>query len=146
MVKKSIAAALLVVMVVWVEVALAPMLPMHLWGEHAAPAMTASMPAHHHHGGSAEHACCPKVSHTENAPPVEFAASSLPCMDAHRCCFLQGPQNPPTPVKAGDGISQDMAPAEMAEVRPVSGESQGFSVTRVAPGPPPGLLGMVLRV
>jgi hypothetical protein len=44
-------------------------------------------------------------------------------------------------------LTRDIAPAEVAEVNPVRDEeSHLFPATGVAPAPPPGLLGMVLRV
>jgi hypothetical protein len=143
MVKKSISAALLVVMVAWAEMALAPMLAMHIGHVYPAHDMAANMAAHHH-GMPAGHPCCPKISKTENANLFEFAASSLPCQDEHRCCFLQGPQN--LPVKAGQKLSQEIALAEIAELRSALAESHIFTAKTVAPGSPPGLLGMVVRV
>jgi hypothetical protein len=49
-------------------------------------------------------------------------------------------------VSAGRGISREMAPVEIAEFSPVHAEWHVSPATAVAPGPPPGLLGMVLRV
>jgi hypothetical protein len=117
MVKKSIAAALLVVMMAWSEMALAPMFVMHAWVMHPAREM-AEHKAAHHHVMPAGHPCCPGISKAENAAPIEFAASNLPCQDEHRCCFLQGPQNVPAPVSAGHRLSRDVARAEIAELNP----------------------------
>jgi hypothetical protein len=151
MLKKSIAAALLVVVMAWAEMALAPMLFMHAGHVHAASEMSESVAgqmAAHHHGMPAgnRHACCPGIGKTENTALLEFAASSQPCQDDHRCCFQQGPQNVPAPVRGGDRLSRDIAPPEIAEFSLAHAESYAFPTTAIALGPPPGLLGMVLRV
>jgi hypothetical protein len=145
MVKKSIAAALLVCMVAWAEMALAPMFFMHAW--HLQPSNEVA--EHHalHHGVMpAGHPCCPKVNQTENALPLQFAASGLPCQDEHRCCFLQGSHNPPAPVSARQGLSRAIAASEIAEFSPAHSESRISAIAVVAPGPLPGALDMVLRV
>ena len=145
MVKKSIAAALLMAMVVWVEMALAPMFFMHAGHVHQAREI-AEPAAAHHHAMPAGHPCCPRISKTDAADPIEFAASGLPCEDEHRCCFRQGPQNIPAPVSAGDNLSREIAPVEVADFSPVFAESPVSRMIAAAPGPPPGLLDMVLRV
>ena len=147
MFKKSIAAALLVVMVVWAEMALAPMLAMHAGHVHPAREMAGQM-AGDHHVMPAGHPCCPGLGKTtSDTARLEFAASTMPCQDQHRCCFLEGPQSVPAPASAGDKLSRDIAPAETAELIPANdAESHVSPATAVAPGPPPGLLGMVFRV
>lgn len=146
MVKKSIAAALLVVMVAWAEMAMAPMLAMQAGHVHPAREMAEHVAARAMPAGQA---CCPSpkttTSNTEDARPLEVAASSQPCQDEHRCCFRQGPQNLPAPI-SGHRLSQEIALIEIAELSPAEAESQVFTAAAVAPGPPPGLLGMVLRV
>ena len=148
MFKKSIAAALLVVMVAWAEMALAPMLAMHAGHVHPAREMAehvAGQMAAHHHVMPAGHRCCPGLGKTENTAPLEFAASSLPCQDEHRCCFQQGPQSVPAP--ASSRLSREIVPAEIAEFSPAhDAESHLSPATAVAVGPPPGQFGMVLRV
>ncbi len=148
MFKKSIAAALLVVMVAWAEMALAPMLAMHAGHVHPAREMAehvAGQMAAHHHVMPAGHRCCPGLGKTENTAPLEFAASSLPCQDEHRCCFQQGPQSVPAP--ASSRPSREIVPAEIAELSPDhDAESHLSPATAVAVGPPPGQFGMVLRV
>jgi hypothetical protein len=146
MLKKSIAAALLVVMVAWAEMAMAPMFAMHVWHTHAAGEI-AEHNAAHQHAMPAGHPCCPGFGKTGNAVPLEFAASTQPCQDRHRCCFLQGPQNVPAPVSAGRGLSPDPAPAEIAEINPPLDATSHVSPTfAIALTLPPDLLGMVLRV
>ena len=143
MVKKSIAATLLVVLVAWAEMALAPMLAMHVWHVHPASEMSENMARNAMPAG---HPCCPRISKTESMVALEFAASSLPCQYQHRCCFSQGPQSVPAPVSAKQGSSQGIAPATIAALSPSLAESRVSPPTAVAPGPPPGLLGMILRV
>jgi|SRR5271166_5235229 len=145
MVKKSIAAALLVCMVAWAEMALAPMFFMHAW--HLQPSsLVAEHRAPHHGEMPAGHPCCPKIGKTENALAIEFAANGLPCQDEHRCCFLQGSHNPPAPVSARHKSSRAIAASEFAEFRPAQPESRISAIAAVAPVPPPVVLGMVLRV
>jgi hypothetical protein len=148
MFKKSIAAALLMVMVAWAEMALAPMLFMQAGHVHAASEMSALAPgqmAAHHHAMPAGHPCCPGLGKTGNTVPFEFAVSGLPCHNDHRCCFRQGPQSVPAPVNAR--LSRDIAPAEITELSPDRDAGSHVSpVTALPSGPPPGQLAMVLRV
>lgn len=144
MVKKSIAAALLVAMVAWAEMAMAPMILMHAGHVHRAREM-AEHQAAHHDVMPAGHPCCPGLRNPENTVPLEFAAS-LPCQEQHRCCFRQGPQSVPAPVSAGHRFPRQIALVEIAELRPDVAESQLLPSAVVVPGPSPGLFGMVLRV
>jgi hypothetical protein len=150
MVKKSIAAVLLLAMVAWAEIAMAPMFIMHAWYMHPAREVAEHNATHshttHRDPMPAGHPCCPGLGKTGNAALLEFAASSVPCQDQHRCCFLPGPQSVPAPVTAGRGLSQEIAPAEIAELSPAQAESQVALTTAVAVSPPPGLLGMVIRI
>lgn len=145
MVKKSIAAALLVAMVAWAEMALAPMFLMHAGHVHAAREVAEHMTAHHH-VMPAGHPCCPGLGKTGEMAPLEFAAVSLPCQEQHRCCLMQGPQNPPAPVSSRYKLSQEIAAAEIAQLSLARAESDVSPTTVVVPGPAPGLLGMVIRV
>jgi hypothetical protein len=148
MFKKSIAAALLMVMAAWAEMALAPMLFMHSGHVHAremAEPISGQAAAHHHHAMPARYPCCPGIGKTENTALIEFAAGTVPCQNEHRCCFQQGPQNVPAPVNAR--VSREIAPAAIAEINPDhDAESHVSPATAVAPGPPPGKFGMVFRV
>jgi len=150
MVKKSIAATLLVAMVAWAEMAMAPMILMHAGHVHPAVEMAEHVAAHHdaahHHAMPAGHACCPGLRNTENTVPLEFAASSMPCQEQHRCCFQQGPQSVPAPASAGQRFSQEIASAEIAQLSLTHNESHVSPAAAVALGPPPSLLGMILRV
>ena len=146
MVKKSIAAALLVCLVAWAEMALAPMFFMHAWHLQPPSAVAEHRALHHQGVMPAGHPCCPKISQIENALPLQFAASGLPCQDEHRCGFLQGSHNPPAPVSARHRLSRVIAASEIAEFSPAHPESRISSIAAVAPIPPPGLLDMVLRV
>jgi hypothetical protein len=148
MVKKSIAAALLVAMVAWAEMALAPMLAMPA---HVLPAVVSvEHAAMHSHAMPAGHPCCPKISATNNSEeqaPVELGSSRLSYQDEHRCCFRQGPQSVPAPLSAQQRLSQATASAETTEIMPVGGsESRLFSEIQFALGPPPSAMNMVLRV
>jgi len=145
MVKKSIAAALLVAMVAWAEMAMAPMILMHAGHVHPAREM-AEHKAAHHHFMPASHPCCPGLRNTGNTVSLEFASSGLPCQEQHRCCFQQGPQSVPAPAGAGHRLSQEIAPAEIAKLSLTHRESHVSPAAAVALGPPPSLLGMVLRV
>ncbi len=144
MMKRSIAAAVLVVMVAWTEMALAPMFVMHVWHVHPAREMSDHKAAHDH-TMPAGLPCCPGLGKTADASLRGFAASGLPCQDRHRCCFQQGPQSIPAPVSVS--VSQEISPAEMADLNPASDtESHVSHVAAIALGSPPSLLGMVLRV
>lgn len=145
MLKKSIATALLVAIMAWAEMAMAPMFLMHAGHVHPVREIAEHKGAHHHIM-PAGHPCCPGLGKTGNAAPLEFAASSLPCQDPHRCCFLPDPQSVPAPVSAGDRLSRDVAPAEIAELNPAhAAKSHVSPATAVALSPPPSLFGMVLR-
>lgn len=149
MVKKSISAALVLVIMAWVEMAMAPMLAMHVWHTNPAQEMTANMAGHHHHHAMpAEHPCCPRIeiNKTADLAPIEFAASSLPCQNQHRCCLVQGPQNLPAPVNAGQSHSQEISLEETAELTPAPVRAHISFERNVAPGSPPDLLSMTFRV
>lgn len=148
MFKKSIAAALLMVILVWAEVALAPMILMragHLHQAREIPGHVAQHLTAHHHTMPAGHPCCPGIGKTETAPPSEFAANSSPCQNERSCCSQPGPQSVPAPVRTRS--SQQIAPAQIAELSSDrDAESHTSPPTALAPGPPPGQFGMILRV
>src|ERR1017187_1247647 len=146
MLKKSISAALLVVMMAWAELALAPMLFMHGGPIHAAGEMAKHVADHEHAMlASHHHPCCPAIGKTENLAPIEFAADSSPCDDEHRCCFRQGPQSVPAPVTTR--VSRELAQVELVAAGPFHTVRSYLSPNLlVAPGPPSDQRGMVLRV
>ncbi len=142
--QKSIAAALLVAMVAWAEMALAPILLMHAGHVPAAREMSENMAAHHH-VMPVGHACCPGFGKTANPVALELSAGSLPCHDGHRCCFQQGPQS--VPGRLNTRLTRQITPAEVGEIDPVLDQESHLSpASGVAPASPPGLFGMVLRV
>jgi hypothetical protein len=159
MLKKSIASALLVVMVAWAEMAMAPMfgpmfgpmLVMQIWHAHSAAETSEHIMAQHH-AMPADHTCCPGISKTgagktEDAAISGFGPTSLPCQDKHRCCFRPGPLNVPAPVSDDHRLSRDGALSLNAELNLPPDAEQYLTVsTAIALSPPPGLFGKVLRV
>ena len=147
MLKKSIAAALLLVMMAWAELALAPMLFMHGGPIHASGEMAKHVATHDHAmpAGHNHHPCCPAIGKNESIAPIEFAAGSSPCDDEHRCCFRQGPQSVPAPVTTR--VSRELAQVELVAAGPFRTVGSYLPPTLlVAPGPPLGQYGMVLRI
>jgi hypothetical protein len=148
MVKKIIAAAMMIAMVAWAEMALAPMLAMQ--GHVHPPVAVAEHAATHRHAMPAGHACCPKIGETrepEDSERFEVASGSLPCAESHRCCFQQGPQNVPGLVSVEQRFSQEVAPVATGELAVAAGgELHDFSGNEVASGPPPSAFGMVVRI
>jgi hypothetical protein len=145
MLRKPIAAALLVAMTAWVEMALAPWFAMYIQHQHAAHEMHAHMAAHEH-AMPAGHPCCLSLAKTANGVVLELAGDGLPCEDQHRCCFRQAPPSVPAPA-AGRGILRELAALQIVEMdarrdaRAVASEA-----TPVALRPPPSSMSMVLRV
>jgi hypothetical protein len=149
MLRKTLASVLLLVIAAWAEFALAPLLAMH---GHMAPGheTAADMPAHHaHHGmsGDSQKPCCPGFHKVQ--PEAEFVLlSGAPaCEDPHSCCFRQGPQSVPAPVRDVQNLTREIAPVTIAVAIPV------LPTARFAPrdsklslSPPPDLFGMTLRV
>ena len=148
MLKKSIAAALLLALMAWAEIALAPMLFMHGGHIDATREMSEHITAHHHVMPACHHLlpCCPGIDTANNAAPLEFTASNMPCQEDYRCCFWRGPQSVPAPVTEGRSISRDIVVAEIADFSPADEVSHAGLTMAVAPGPPPGQFEMVLRV
>jgi hypothetical protein len=156
MVKKAIAAMLLVTMAAWAEMALAPMLAMHAGHMRPGHEMAADMPhgTHHHAAQHAEPAqmdshrpCCPGLHEAEPAIVLEIASTAPGCDDPHSCCFRQGPQSVPAPVSDVQKMAREMAPATVVEITPVRPAANGAIPDRVlAVSPPPDVFGMTLRV
>ena len=146
MLRKSIAALLLLTITAWAEVVMAPMFTFHAGHRHAAH--TAAQPhSGHQHGMPADHACCPGLhKSTQASPSIELKADGLPCEEQHRCCFRQGPQSTPSPAPdrrpPSPEISGDSADLNASLIpRP-----SAWSAATPALRPPPGAFAMVLRI
>jgi len=154
MVKRAIAAFLLVAMSAWSEMVLAPMLTTragHMHPAHAAGAEPAEPVAGHHHGAQAQMSgkmpCCPRVHAAEPEVLLVVTAGEPPCSDAHRCCFQQGPQSVPAPAGSPKKLTREIAPA-MAAVVDRANAITGHLRRDTPPAlhASPNLLGMILRV
>jgi hypothetical protein len=146
MARKFIAALLLLVVAAWAEVLLAPMFTVHAMHTHPAHDMAQPMEMRHH-TMPATHPCCPGLHKAaQTAPTVEFTAASLPCADQHRCCFRQGPQSAPAPVRASANESREVAAIAARALQPSVCTGPLISVTFASPLPLPPALGMVLRI
>ncbi|MGA8301752.1 MAG: hypothetical protein WB817_19870 [Terriglobales bacterium] len=155
MVKKAIAAALLVVIAAWAEMAMAPMLAMYAGHMRAGHTMAADMPqshpAHRHHpqplseqAPTAHHACCPGL---HDAPSMIEVASSTPgCDGSHSCCFRQGPQSVPAAAGRAQNVRRDATPAPMATAAGRPATAKAFNAAFVAVDTPPDLFRVILRV
>jgi hypothetical protein len=133
--RKSIATALLFVIIAWTEMAFAPMLAMraHHISSVAGNSPTASL-----------HSCCPEVGKSEHHQGA-FPADSISCLEDHRCCFQHGPQNVPSPVPNGSSRSQAVVALNVV-VTPPRAESTFSHSTAVSFRSLGVDLGMVLRV
>jgi hypothetical protein len=163
MAKKAIASVLLVAMMAWAEMALAPMLAMHAGHMLPGHEMAADMPperdAHHH--AAMHHAaqvaepeqmnsgrtCCPAVHKAEPEVVLELSAGTWGCDDPHSCCFQQGPQSVPVPARDVQKLTRDVAPVVVAEVNPAQpAMKRTVGNSALAVSPPPDVFGMILRV
>ncbi len=153
MARKAIAAALLVAMAAWAEIAVAPMLAMHAGHMRPGHEMAADMPAEHatHHHAEREqmagHPCCPGVHRAESETMFALTAGVPACDDPHSCCFRQGPQSVPAPAGSEQKLSRDMTPTGAAMISPTLEAAERAIDNKVfAFRPPPDLFGMTLRV
>jgi len=153
MAKKAIAAVLLVTMAAWAEMAMAPMLAMHAGHMRPGHEMAADMPAeyatHHHteHAQMPGHPCCPGLHRAEPEDVLVLRAGDPACDDPHSCCFRQGPQSVPAPVRDLQKLAREMVPAGAAIVRPaVVAAERAIGNEDLAFRPPPDVFGMPLRV
>lgn len=155
MAKRATAAVLLFSVLVWAEMALAPMLAMHAGHMRASHEMAADMPAEHsaHHTQPQEemnHPCCPPAHKQTSANTLEFTAGAPPCGDPHSCCFRQGPQSVPAPARqrAGyDELAKDLIPASQAVPIPANEwAKQGSWDSVPSVSPRAEVFGMTLRV
>src|ERR1700722_2529952 len=134
MAKKAITAMLLVAMVAWAEMALAPMLAMQAGRMRPGHAMAVVMPPEHAHHHAAMHPagqvaegaptnsgrpCCPGVHTAQPEVVLELSAGLFGCEDPFSCCFQQGPQSIPIPARDVQKLTRDMTPVVVAELDPV---------------------------
>jgi hypothetical protein len=155
MAKKAMASFLLVVILAWAEMTMAPMFAMHAGHMRSGHEMAVDMPAehaaHHHakqHPAVAEgRPCCPGLHKAQPEALLEMVSDSPACDDPHSCCFRQGPQSVPAPARDVQRLNRQVAPAEAANVNPVLPTAMR-AVHHSAPtlSPPPDVFGMTLRV
>lgn len=155
MAKRAIASVLLLVIAAWAEMTMAPMLAMHAGHMRPGHEIAADMPMHHaghHHAAQSQaksdpRVCCPGMHKTEPVDLPELVSGGPACDDSHSCCFRQGPQSVPAPLRDLQPVSRDMAPALAAELilvlRPVAPALRDSSM---ALSPPPDIFGMTLRI
>lgn len=143
MVRRFIAAGLLLVVAAWAEFLLAPMLVMHAMS--VAPAQELTQPAGHHHAGTSTHPCCPRVHPVPVAPLIELAASGFPA-GTHRCCFQPGPQSAPTTARDGHRQSKDAELPNATAMNPPSPAFPRLSLVHDIAQSPPSTSGVILRV
>ena len=153
MAKKAIAALLLVTIAAWAEISLAPMLAMHAGHMRPGHEMAADMPMHHsghQQAVAGERTCCPGLHKMEVADVLEVVSGSPACDDPHSCCFRQGPQSVPAPVRtAGSGeqrLAQDLMAATAAVNAACAETRRAINDSAPALRPPPEVFGMALRV
>ena len=146
---------MLVSVLIWAEMALAPMLVMHAGHMRAGHEMAADMHAGQaaHHTQSAEemnHACCPRAHQQASDSRLEFAVGAPPCADPHSCCFRQGPQSVPAPARepaGNDQLANEQAPRALPQTNPAT-DASGLGIFNFAKalGPPSEVFAMTLRV
>jgi len=155
MVRKSIAAFLLVVIAAWAEMTMAPMFAMHAGHMRPRHEMAADMPrqhAWHNHAGRGQamavgRPCCPGLHKMEPIAMLEVVSGSPACDDPHSCCFRQGPQSVPAPASDVQRLAREMAPAVAAEINAQRGGTMRVMRDRLPVFRlPPDVFGMTLRV
>ncbi len=155
MARKTLASVLLLVIAAWAEMTLAPMLAMHAGHMRPGHEMAADMPmqhaAHHHSAQSPAKTeakpCCPSFHRTEPADVLELVSGGPACDDPHSCCFRQGPQSVPAPLRSVQPVTRDLTPAVVAEVSPtLRTAAPALRDSSLAFSPPPDTFGMTLRI
>jgi hypothetical protein len=153
MAKRSIAGLLVVAMMVWAELTLAPMLAMHAGHMRAGHqiAEEISIPhAAHHHGTPmqtpAKHACCPPVHQAAPEGMLELVADISGCHDPHSCCLRQGPQSIPAPARALRELTQRTPAESTLAIAQVNAEKHTTGDDVIASPPHLHIFGMTLRV
>jgi len=153
MAEKAVAAMLLVAMVAWAEMTMAPMLAMHAGHMRPGHEMAADMPAEraaHHHAELTQmggHPCCPGLHRAELGADLALTTGTPPCGDPHDCCFRHGPQSVPAPAIDLQKLTREMMPARVATPSPtVEVANRRIDSSVFAFRSPPDILGMILRV
>lgn len=153
MVRKAIAGMLLLAIVAWAEMTLAPMLAMygrHLHVQSAFPANGISQNGPHHHAApqqATKHPCCPPVRKIEAEDALELVAENSGRQDSHRCCFRQGPQSVPAPASDARQFGPQLFSTISPHVSVTAGGSHPIDIGMQAASPPyPRTFGMTLRV
>ena len=146
---------LLLVIAAWAEMTAAPMLAMHAGHMRPGHEMAADMPMHHaaHRHAAPSPAksegrpCCPSVRKTEPADLPQLFSGGPACDDPHSCCFRQGPQSVPAPLRNVRPVTREMAPALAGELIPVLRlVAPVLRDSSLALSPPPDIFGMTLRI
>ena len=155
MVRKSIAAFLLVVIAAWAEMTMAPMFAMHAGHMRPRHEMAADMPrqhAWHNHAGRGQamavgRPCCPGLHKMEPIAMLEVVSGNPACDDPHSCCFRQGPQSVPAPASDVQRLAREMAPAMAVAIHHERGTARrAVRDNLLALRLPPDVFGMTLRV
>lgn len=143
---------LLVAMAAWAEMALAPMLAMHAGHMHPGHEMAADMPAHNRHHAEHQRAkaerlpCCPGFHKSQPEAALMVSAGAPACDDPHSCCFRQGPQSVPAPVRNAQKTTSEIAPALVAELPACPTTRISFHDSAIELSPPADVFGMILRI
>jgi len=154
MARRAITFVVLFAVAAWAELCVAPMLTMvaHVHPTHAAAANKMDHAAMHHgmhHGGAdaAEKPCCPGLHGTISDKGLTIAAEAPGCEDSHRCCFRQGPQSVPSPVRDVERQGQSTESVVIAAmVLPQQAMERAPSMSAGMAARPPDLFAMTFRV
>ena len=153
MAKKAIAMMLLVAMVAWAEMALAPMLAMHAGHMRPGHEMAADMPAQYGHHAQHQQAkaeglpCCPGFHKVQPEATPMVSARAPACDDPHSCCFRQGPQNVPAQLRDAQKPTRDITPAVLAQSPPACATARvSLPDSVLESSPPADVFGMILRI
>ena len=144
---------LLVAIAAWAEMALAPMLAMHAGHMRPGHEMAADMPAHNGHHAQHQQAkaeglpCCPGFHKAQPEATLMVSAGAPACDDPHSCCFRQGPQSVPGPVRDAQKVTRDITPTIVADLAPAC-ETERIPLhdSVLESGSPTEAFGMILRI
>ena len=95
--------------------------------------------------------CCPQIRKKDAEGALEVVSGVPACDDPHSCCFRQGPQSVPAPVRdlrnEDQRLARAMAPVKVIDVNPPrEAWTRTFRDSAQTLGPPPDVFGMILRV